>query len=86
MDWHGADSLNRQDDRTMEAKQQIPAIGHGDRVTFVALDGTHRTGKANGLLIFPSHLVLDMGGPHGSPQVVQRADVLRVTPSRRKGV
>jgi hypothetical protein len=66
-------------------KQQNPAIGHGDRVTFVALDGTHRTGKANGLLLFPSHVVLDMGGANGTPQVVQRADVLRVTPNRRKG-
>lgn len=54
------------------------SVQHGDTVRFRAADGSERNGKANGLLFFESHLVLDMGGKHGTPRVVQFADVVRV--------
>jgi hypothetical protein len=59
-------------------------IKHGDRVKFWARDRNAATlmGKANGLLIFPTHLVLDMGGRYGRPQVVQADDIIAVRPRR----
>lgn len=54
-------------------------VQHGDIVTFAQRDGEVRRGRANGLLIFPTHCVLDMGGKHGHPQVVYPGEILRVT-------
>jgi hypothetical protein len=55
-------------------------IRHGDRVAFVDRDGKRRTGRANGLLLFPTHCVLDMGGRYGTPQVVTPDMIVRVQP------
>jgi hypothetical protein len=52
---------------------------HGARVTFHDRHGIKRTGKVNGLLIFPDHLVLDMGGMYGTPCVVRYAQVHSVS-------
>jgi hypothetical protein len=64
-------------------------IKHGDRVTFVPREpwtrvGGSCTGRANGLLMFPDHLVLDMGGRYGRPQVVQANDIVSVKPARAR--
>lgn len=52
------------------------AIRHGDRVTFVDRFGKQRTGKA--VMRGPHGWVLNMGGPHGTPQVVNEDMVTRV--------
>ena len=58
-------------------------LKHGDRVTFVDRFGAERTGRVNGLLVFPDHVVLDMGGRHGTPQVVDMSStIVRI---QRKG-
>lgn len=54
-------------------------IGHGDIVTFRTRDGREMRGRANGLLLFPTHAVLDMGGKYGKPQVVYPGEIVRVT-------
>lgn len=43
----------------------------GDRVTIQTPQGQHRTGRAQGLLCYPTGgtVVLNMGGPHGTPAV-----------------
>lgn len=55
-------------------------FAHGDRVRFRCrrFNGATRVGKVNGLLVFPGHCVLDMGG--GRPQVVQADDIVAVIP------
>jgi hypothetical protein len=55
-------------------------IHHGDTVRFRAQDGSERNGRANGLLLFATHAVLDMGGAHGRPQVVQADHIVMVIP------
>ena len=76
----------------LDADGFVPAVGkkcgdfnvsHGDRVSFVRGNKLSH-GKVNGLLVFPSHLVLDMGGPHGRPCVVH-ADEIRYVKSAKKG-
>lgn len=51
---------------------------HGDRVTFIDPRGNRRTGTVNGLLIFPTHLVLNMGGKYGTPAVVTPEMIVEV--------
>lgn len=53
------------------------AIRHGSRVTFVDRFGKHRTGRAVMRSTFGGW-VLNMGGPHGTPKVVNRDMVIRV--------
>jgi hypothetical protein len=60
-------------------------VSHGDRVAFVDARGQERTGKANGLLLFPTHCVVDMGGQHGTPYVVQADRILSVLARRNRG-
>lgn len=45
-------------------------VKHGDRVYFRRANGSRASGKVNGLLVFPGHVVLDMGGRYGRPEVV----------------
>jgi len=59
-------------------------INAGDRVRFIDARGVVRTGTANALLLFPTHLVLDMGGAHGTPCVVMPRQIIGVrTPTNR---
>jgi hypothetical protein len=66
-------------------------IRHGARVVFTDARGATRTGRAVGLLIFPTHAVLNVGGKHGTPAVVYPEQVLAVrapkgaAPSTRAG-
>ena len=53
-------------------------LKHGDRVTIVDRFGKHRTGTVNGLLIFPTHCVLNMGGRYGTPAVASSSNIVRV--------
>lgn len=55
------------------------SIRHGDKVTFVDRFGKSRTGKA--VMRGPSGWVLNMGGAHGTPQVVHEDMVTRVRAS-----
>lgn len=64
----------------------------GDRVAFRAYAGMgrygpeyrERVGTVNPLLIFPDHVVLNCGGPHGTPAVVNASNFVRVV-SVKKG-
>ena len=49
-------------------------IKGGDRVKFRNAFGAVLNGKANALLIFPEHVVVDCGGKHGRPQVVAESN------------
>jgi hypothetical protein len=53
------------------------SIRHGSRVTFVDRQGKRRTGRA--VMLGPGGWVLNMGGAHGTPQVVHPDSVLRVS-------
>jgi hypothetical protein len=57
-------------------------IRAGDRVTIAAAHG-EATGRAQGLLLFPSHVVLNMGGKHGRPAVATAANIVRVVRKAR---
>lgn len=52
-------------------------IRAGDRVTYRDVTGAERTGRASALLLFPGHVVVDTGGPHGRPFVVNDANYVR---------
>lgn len=58
-------------------------IKHGDCVTFTDARGSVRTGKANGMLLFPTHAVLNMGGRFGTPCVVKPEQIVRVSGGRK---
>lgn len=53
-------------------------VAHGDKVYFWGRGHKYLCGTVNGLLMFPTHLVLDMGGRHGTPQVVYPEQIIRV--------
>jgi hypothetical protein len=55
------------------------SIRHGDKVTFVDRFGQSRTGRA--VMRGPAGWVLNMGGAHGTPQVVHEDMVTRVRKS-----
>lgn len=57
-------------------------INHGDRVTIRNAQGQFRSGKANKLLFFANHVVLDMGGRYGTPAVADQRNIVNV--SKRK--
>ncbi len=50
-------------------------VMYSDRV------GQVRRGKASPMLIFPSHVVIDAGGKHGRPQVVNESNYVRHAPA-----
>ena len=52
----------------------------GDRVTFRDRFGRDRTGRV--VFAEPAHLVLNMGGAHGTPQVVRYDQVVKVSAQR----
>ena len=51
-------------------------INPGDFVEFTDAHGNVRTGRAQLLLCFHSHVVVNTGGPHGRPQVVNGSNYL----------
>ena len=53
-------------------------VKHGDRVTIRDRFGKQRTGTVNGLLIFPTHCVLNLGGRYGTPAVATSSNIVRV--------
>jgi len=61
----------------------LQAIRPGDRVTIVDRFGKERTGRA--VMVFPTHVTLNMGGAHGTPAVATDANITRVVPGKGKG-
>lgn len=71
----------------------VKAIRGGDKVTALFPNGLKLvngkavpeykalTGKANGLLIFPEHVVINLGGKFGKPGVVDASNIVKVTRS-----
>ncbi len=68
-------------------------ISAGDTVEFLRAGGLNlrgereyskAQGKANRLLLFPSHVVLNIGGKYGTPQVVDENNFLRIVRKGRK--
>lgn len=59
-------------------------IRRGDRVTFTDRFGHYRTGRAQALLLFPDHVVLNMGGRHGTPQVVDASNYVSHTTTHQE--
>lgn len=59
-------------------------IRPGDRVSYVDRFGTIRTGRA---VMRSSHggWVLNMGGPHGTPAVVDDSNIVKVSPRKNPG-
>ena len=79
----------------MDKKELLATIEGGDSVTALFPNGLTikggravrefkaRTGKANPLLIFPgSHVVINLGGKHGTPGVVDETNIVSV---KKKG-
>lgn len=64
----------------------VRLIEPGDKVTAMFHAGTglngpefkERTGKVNRLLIFEDHVVIDLGGRHGTPGVVDASNIVSV--------
>lgn len=67
-------------------KALVSAIQKGDKVTalFPAGIGSNgpefkeRSGYVNPMLIFPDHVVIDLGGKHGTPGVVNAENIVSV--------
>lgn len=71
----------------------VQAIRGGDKVTALFPNGLKlvdgkavpeykaKTGKANGLLIFKEHVVINLGGRFGTPGVVDASNIVKVTRS-----
>jgi len=53
-------------------------IRHGDRVTIRDRFGAERTGRAVGLLLWPTHATINMGGKYGTPAVASPANIVKV--------
>jgi len=72
----------------------VRSIQAGDKVTALfpagqKLEGdkivqewAERTGKVNPLLIFPEHVVINLGGRHGTPGVVDERNIVSVSRPR----
>ena len=80
----------------MTKKELLATIEGGDSVTALFPAGIGikngrtvqefkaRTGKANRLLIFPgSHVVINLGGRHGTPGVVDETNLVSVRKARK---
>lgn len=63
-------------------KRLIDAIRPGDRVTIVDRFGKERTGRAT-IIVPGSHVVLNMGGAHGTPAIATDSNVTRVKPAAK---
>jgi hypothetical protein len=62
----------------------LAAIRPGDRVTIVDRFGKERTGRAT-IIVPGSHVVLNMGGAHGTPAIADDRNITRVVPSKKGG-
>ncbi len=74
----------------MTRLELVQSIRGGDKVTAMFHAGIGlkngrtvqefkaRTGKANGLLLFPSHVVINLGGRYGTPGVVDETNIISV--------
>lgn len=62
----------------------LAAIRPGDRVTIVDRFGKERTGRAT-IIVPGSHVVLNMGGAHGTPAIADDRNITRVTPGKKGG-
>lgn len=51
-------------------------IKAGDLVFFKDRSWNRASGKANALLLFPDHVVVNIGGRHGTPMVVNEANYI----------
>lgn len=54
----------------------IPLARPQDRVTYLTADGKRRTAPV--VMAFPTHLVCNVGGPHGTPQVVVEHTIVSI--------
>lgn len=57
-------------------------VRSGDRVTIRTAHGQEMTGRVQGLLIFRTHCVLNMGGPHGRPAIASDANIVKINGKR----
>jgi hypothetical protein len=60
-------------------------VYRNDRVTISTPHG-QVTGRANGLLFFPDHCVIDIGGRHGTPAVADASNIIAVRRAAANGV
>lgn len=60
----------------------LEAIEAGDRVTIVNRFGQQHTGRA--VMRGPAGWVLNMGGPHGRPDIATDENIIRVRQGRRQ--
>jgi hypothetical protein len=68
-----------------EARALLASIRHGDKVTALFHSGgdyVERTGRAVGLLIFPHHVVINLGGRYGTPGIVNAHNIMSVKRGR----
>jgi hypothetical protein len=61
-------------------------IQAGDRVTFLTPRGHKSEGRARALLLFPTHVVVNCGGRHGTPAVVNERNYVCHTRRRRRSI
>lgn len=59
------------------------SIRAGDRVRYTDAHGATRTGTACPLLLFPAHVVVNAGGRHGRPVVVDHRNYVSHVATRR---
>lgn len=67
-------------------KEILGLVRGGDRVKYMAYAGRgskgpeyrEAEGKVNPLLIFPEHMVINVGGRHGTPAVVNEENFVAV--------
>ena len=74
----------------------VKSLRGGDKVTALFHGGmklvggravpekVERTGKVNPLLIFPEHVVINLGGKYGTPGVVDASNIVRVKRAVKK--
>lgn len=58
------------------------SIRPGDTVTIVTRNGVQRKGRA--VMVCATHVVLNSGGPHGTPLIADDSNTIKVTKSKRK--
>ena len=62
----------------------LDTIRPGDRVTIVDRFGKQRTGRAT-IIVPGSHVVLNMGGAHGTPGIANDSNIVRVSKGKGGG-
>ena len=65
------------------ALEMLDQIGPGDRVTIRTPQGQERTGRA--VMLGPAGWVLNMGGRHGTPDIVDERNIVSVRKARKPG-